>query len=158
MTNQHWSLGVKRKKYKTFFIPNLRSRYNTHNVHSAVGIGKRSDVTTLYLQCVSIQQTQFLVKDKQRLNVAQGRFYVGVSATVKVQLKDGAFHEDIGYGVRYVPVSRPHICSLAMASGMYLRYGVSRWTLALGMRLCYGVRYVPYVPKLWCNVRYSTNY
>jgi len=28
----------------------------------------------------------------------QGRFFVGVSATVRVQLKDGAFHEDIGYG------------------------------------------------------------
>jgi hypothetical protein len=26
----------------------------------------------------------------------------------------------------YVPVSRPQICSKAMASGMYLRYGVSR--------------------------------
>jgi len=29
----------------------------------------------------------------------QGRFYVGVSATVRVKLKDGSFHEDIGYGV-----------------------------------------------------------
>lgn len=29
----------------------------------------------------------------------QGRFYVGVSAVVKVQLKDGSFHEDVGYGV-----------------------------------------------------------
>lgn len=28
-----------------------------------------------------------------------GRYYVGVSAKVKVQLKDGVFHEDIGYGV-----------------------------------------------------------
>ena len=28
-----------------------------------------------------------------------GRFYVGISAFVKVQLKDGTFHEDIGYGV-----------------------------------------------------------
>ncbi|XP_042234575.1 uncharacterized protein LOC121874496 [Homarus americanus] len=28
-----------------------------------------------------------------------GRYYVGVSARVRVQLKDGAFHEDIGYGV-----------------------------------------------------------
>ncbi|XP_033745229.1 DNA repair protein RAD52 homolog [Pecten maximus] len=28
-----------------------------------------------------------------------GRFYVGVSAFVKVKLKDGVFHEDIGYGV-----------------------------------------------------------
>ncbi|XP_021364150.1 DNA repair and recombination protein RAD52-like isoform X2 [Mizuhopecten yessoensis] len=28
-----------------------------------------------------------------------GRFYVGVSAFIKVKLKDGVFHEDIGYGV-----------------------------------------------------------
>ncbi|XP_076037594.1 uncharacterized protein LOC143023023 isoform X3 [Oratosquilla oratoria] len=28
-----------------------------------------------------------------------GRYYVGVSARVKVLLKDGVFHEDIGYGV-----------------------------------------------------------
>ncbi|XP_013382921.1 DNA repair protein RAD52 homolog isoform X2 [Lingula anatina] len=28
-----------------------------------------------------------------------GRYYVGVSAFVKVQLKDGVYHEDIGYGV-----------------------------------------------------------
>ena len=28
-----------------------------------------------------------------------GKFYVGVSATVRVELKDGVFHEDVGYGV-----------------------------------------------------------
>ncbi|KAK6176083.1 hypothetical protein SNE40_014438 [Patella caerulea] len=28
-----------------------------------------------------------------------GRYYVGVSAMVRVQLKDGVYHEDIGYGV-----------------------------------------------------------
>ncbi|CAB4069630.1 RAD52 [Lepeophtheirus salmonis] len=28
-----------------------------------------------------------------------GKFYVGVSAFVRVQLKDGSFHEDVGYGV-----------------------------------------------------------
>ena len=27
------------------------------------------------------------------------RFYVGVSSFVRVQLKDGAYHEDVGYGV-----------------------------------------------------------
>lgn len=27
------------------------------------------------------------------------KYYVGVSAFVKVQLKNGAFHEDIGYGI-----------------------------------------------------------
>jgi len=30
---------------------------------------------------------------------SNGKFYVGASAIVKVQLKDGVFHEDIGYGV-----------------------------------------------------------
>ena len=29
----------------------------------------------------------------------QGKYFVGTSAIVKVMLKDGAFHEDIGYGV-----------------------------------------------------------
>merc|ERR1719309_896583 len=29
---------------------------------------------------------------------SRGKFYVGVSAFVRVQLKDGVFHEDIGYG------------------------------------------------------------
>lgn len=29
----------------------------------------------------------------------EGKFYVGVSATVRVELKDGVYHEDIGYGV-----------------------------------------------------------
>ena len=28
-----------------------------------------------------------------------GKYYVGVSSTVRVELKDGAFHEDVGYGV-----------------------------------------------------------
>ncbi|KAI8771728.1 DNA repair protein RAD52 homolog [Biomphalaria glabrata] len=28
-----------------------------------------------------------------------GKYYVGVSALVKVQLKDGVYHEDVGYGV-----------------------------------------------------------
>lgn len=28
-----------------------------------------------------------------------GKFSAGVSAIVKVQLRDGTFHEDIGYGV-----------------------------------------------------------
>ncbi|XP_075998631.1 DNA repair protein RAD52 homolog isoform X2 [Genypterus blacodes] len=33
------------------------------------------------------------------VDLINGRFYVGVSAFVKVQLKDGSYHEDIGYGV-----------------------------------------------------------
>ena len=28
-----------------------------------------------------------------------GRYYVGVSCSVRVCLKDGMYHEDIGYGV-----------------------------------------------------------
>ena len=27
------------------------------------------------------------------------KFYVGISAFVRVQLKDGSYHEDVGYGV-----------------------------------------------------------
>ncbi len=27
------------------------------------------------------------------------RYHVGVSAVVRVELKDGAYHEDVGYGV-----------------------------------------------------------
>ncbi|XP_039626020.1 DNA repair protein RAD52 homolog isoform X1 [Polypterus senegalus] len=33
------------------------------------------------------------------VDLVNGKFYVGVSAFVKVQLKDGSFHEDVGYGV-----------------------------------------------------------
>ncbi|XP_006789562.1 DNA repair protein RAD52 homolog isoform X3 [Neolamprologus brichardi] len=33
------------------------------------------------------------------IDLINGKFYVGVSAFVKVQLKDGSFHEDVGYGV-----------------------------------------------------------
>ncbi|KAM9753765.1 DNA repair protein RAD52 homolog [Menidia menidia] len=33
------------------------------------------------------------------VDLVNGKFYVGVSAFVKVQLKDGAYHEDVGYGV-----------------------------------------------------------
>ncbi|CAL1592115.1 unnamed protein product [Knipowitschia caucasica] len=33
------------------------------------------------------------------VDIINGKFYVGVSAFVKVTLKDGAFHEDVGYGV-----------------------------------------------------------
>ena len=27
------------------------------------------------------------------------KYYIGISAFVRVQLKDGAYHEDVGYGV-----------------------------------------------------------
>ncbi|XP_042351860.1 LOW QUALITY PROTEIN: DNA repair protein RAD52 homolog [Plectropomus leopardus] len=33
------------------------------------------------------------------VDLMNGKFYVGVSAFVKVQLKDGSYHEDVGYGV-----------------------------------------------------------
>ncbi|ESO06134.1 hypothetical protein HELRODRAFT_64872 [Helobdella robusta] len=33
------------------------------------------------------------------VDLFNGKFYVGVSAIVRVQLKDGIYHEDIGYGV-----------------------------------------------------------
>ncbi|CAJ1056921.1 DNA repair protein RAD52 homolog [Xyrichtys novacula] len=33
------------------------------------------------------------------VDLINGKFYVGVSAFIKVQLKDGAYHEDVGYGV-----------------------------------------------------------
>ncbi|XP_051978757.1 DNA repair protein RAD52 homolog isoform X2 [Xyrauchen texanus] len=33
------------------------------------------------------------------VDLINGKFYVGVSAFVKVQLKDGSYHEDVGYGV-----------------------------------------------------------
>ena len=33
------------------------------------------------------------------IDFANGKYYVGVSSFVRVQLRDGAFHEDVGYGV-----------------------------------------------------------
>ncbi|XP_043821354.1 DNA repair protein RAD52 homolog isoform X2 [Dromiciops gliroides] len=33
------------------------------------------------------------------VDLNNGRFYVGVCAFVRVQLKDGSYHEDVGYGV-----------------------------------------------------------
>ncbi|XP_042526075.1 DNA repair protein RAD52 homolog isoform X2 [Dipodomys spectabilis] len=33
------------------------------------------------------------------VDLNNGKFYVGVCAFVRVQLKDGAYHEDVGYGV-----------------------------------------------------------
>ncbi|XP_067855811.1 DNA repair protein RAD52 homolog isoform X2 [Heptranchias perlo] len=33
------------------------------------------------------------------VDLINGKFFVGVSAFIKVQLKDGSFHEDVGYGV-----------------------------------------------------------
>ncbi len=33
------------------------------------------------------------------IDQSNDRFYVGVSAFIRVQLKDGTYHEDVGYGV-----------------------------------------------------------
>ncbi|KAM8971850.1 DNA repair protein RAD52 homolog [Pelodytes ibericus] len=33
------------------------------------------------------------------VDLSNGKFYVGVCAFVKIQLKDGSYHEDVGYGV-----------------------------------------------------------
>ena len=43
-----------------------------------------------------VRKTNMLARGN--MMIIQGRFYVGVSAFVRVQLKDGVFHEDIGYG------------------------------------------------------------
>ena len=33
------------------------------------------------------------------IDQVEEKYYVGVSSTVRVELKDGAYHEDVGYGV-----------------------------------------------------------
>ena len=38
-----------------------------------------------------------------------GRFFVGVSAFVRVQLRDGAFHEDCGYGTSEGKVTKDKV-------------------------------------------------
>ena len=57
-------------------------------------------------QTIGNSQTQFIFHRSCTLNLSadfidqiDDKFFVGVSATVRVELKDGAFHEDIGYGV-----------------------------------------------------------
>ena len=41
----------------------------------------------------------FLMKLPDFVDHYNSRYYVGISARVRVQLKDGVYHEDIGYGV-----------------------------------------------------------
>ena len=41
----------------------------------------------------------FLILLSDFIDQSGERFYVGVSTFVRVQLKDGAYHEDVGYGV-----------------------------------------------------------
>ena len=54
-------------------------------------------VAVLPLAVNTITVAQLLVADF--IDQLGDRFYVGVSSFVRVQLKDGAYHEDVGYGV-----------------------------------------------------------
>jgi len=64
--------------------------------------------TLLCLQILTLSILGLFVDLKKRLLTiyygqffySNGKFYVGVSATVRVSLRDGSFHEDIGYGQR----------------------------------------------------------
>ena len=46
----------------------------------------------------SFVDCSFLSFSLNLTNLSSGKFNVGVSATVKVTLKNGAFREDVGYG------------------------------------------------------------
>ena len=48
-------------------------------------------LTSLYFRSHSVTNSTIDFVDHNN-----GRYYVGVSAFVRVQLKDGAFHEDVG--------------------------------------------------------------
>ena len=41
----------------------------------------------------------YMFVDLDFIDQMNDRFYVGVSSFIRVQLKDGAYHEDVGYGV-----------------------------------------------------------
>uniref|UniRef100_A0A673JQ59 DNA repair protein RAD52 homolog n=1 Tax=Sinocyclocheilus rhinocerous TaxID=307959 RepID=A0A673JQ59_9TELE len=40
------------------------------------------------------------------VDLINGKFYVGVSAFVKVELKDGSYHEDVGYGEYLIAINK----------------------------------------------------
>ena len=63
--------------------------------------GWSHSVSQQTIDFVDHSQVRWFVKMIPFLTIwnSQGKFFVGVSAIVKVQLKDGVFHEDIGYGV-----------------------------------------------------------
>ncbi|XP_031173821.1 DNA repair protein RAD52 homolog isoform X1 [Sander lucioperca] len=60
--------------------------------HRVIGLANEMFGYNGWSHSISQQNVDFI-------DIINGKFYVGVSAFVKVQLKDGAFHEDVGYGV-----------------------------------------------------------
>ncbi|XP_069558136.1 DNA repair protein RAD52 homolog isoform X2 [Brachyistius frenatus] len=60
--------------------------------HRVIGLANEMFGYNGWSHSISQQNVDFI-------DLLNGKFYVGVSAFVKVQLKDGSFHEDVGYGV-----------------------------------------------------------
>ncbi|XP_040019961.1 DNA repair protein RAD52 homolog isoform X1 [Gasterosteus aculeatus] len=60
--------------------------------HRVIGLANEMFGYNGWSHSISQQNVDFI-------DIINGKFYVGVSAFVKVQLKDGAYHEDVGYGV-----------------------------------------------------------
>ncbi|XP_054476800.1 DNA repair protein RAD52 homolog [Anoplopoma fimbria] len=60
--------------------------------HRVIGLANEMFGYNGWSHSISQQNVDFI-------DIINGKFYVGVSAFVKVQLKDGSFHEDVGYGV-----------------------------------------------------------
>ncbi|XP_068459514.1 DNA repair protein RAD52 homolog [Clinocottus analis] len=60
--------------------------------HRVIGLANEMFGYNGWSHSISQQNVDFI-------DINNGKFYVGVSAFIKVQLKDGAFHEDVGYGV-----------------------------------------------------------
>ncbi|XP_031716733.1 DNA repair protein RAD52 homolog isoform X2 [Anarrhichthys ocellatus] len=60
--------------------------------HRVIGLANEMFGYNGWSHSISQQNVDFI-------DIINGKFYVGVSAFIKVQLKDGAFHEDVGYGV-----------------------------------------------------------
>ncbi|XP_042268632.1 DNA repair protein RAD52 homolog [Thunnus maccoyii] len=60
--------------------------------HRVIGLANEMFGYNGWSHSISQQNVDFV-------DLINGKFYVGVSAFVKVQLKDGSFHEDVGYGV-----------------------------------------------------------
>ncbi|XP_061578067.1 DNA repair protein RAD52 homolog [Cololabis saira] len=60
--------------------------------HRVIGLANEMFGYNGWSHSISQQNVDFV-------DLVNGKFYVGVSAFIKVQLKDGSFHEDVGYGV-----------------------------------------------------------
>ncbi|KAI9529958.1 hypothetical protein NQZ68_008197 [Dissostichus eleginoides] len=60
--------------------------------HRVIGLANEMFGYNGWSHSISQQNVDFI-------DIINGKFYVGVSAFIKVMLKDGAFHEDVGYGV-----------------------------------------------------------